>query len=129
MLRLALILCLLVPVQPRAQEQITPEEFLDRATGMTLTFRSYRSGRLVGEEQFLRRDLSVWTDVTGRCTYGVIEVRGPLICFIYDDAPDPENCWIIYDDQGEMLVQSLTDLQRITRIEKRDLNCGEAPLS
>ncbi len=70
-----------------AQEQITPDEFLDGATGNTLTFTAFDGGHLVGEEQFLRRDLSVWAQPDGRCTYGTIEIRGPRICFLYDDCP------------------------------------------
>lgn len=112
-----------------AQDQISPDAFLDQAVGKTLTFEGFRSGRQVGVEQFLRRDLSVWTDVSGRCTYGTIEIRGPQLCFIYDDSPDPENCWLIFEYEEDLLVMSSREVQRISRIEERDLNCSEAPLS
>lgn len=113
-----------------AQEQITPDQFLDLAVGKTLTFRGYRSGALVGEEEFLRRDLSVWTDPAGRCTYGVIEIRGPQICFLYEDDPDPDNCWLIFRNEEELLVMSDNlEVQQITRVRDVSLNCEAAPLS
>ena len=87
-------------------------------------------GRLVGEEQFLRRDLSVWTDVTGRCTYGQIEIRGPQICFIYEDNPDPENCWLTFRYKDQFVVMANSgELQRITEISDQPISCEGAPLS
>ncbi len=114
-----------------AQEQITPDAFLDLALGRTLSFSSVRSGILVGVEQFLRRDLSVWADETGRCTYGRIERRGPLLCFLYEDAPDPDNCWIPFLDEGTLLVlsQSTNEVQRISDITEKPVICEGAPTS
>jgi hypothetical protein len=115
----------------QAQEQITPQEFLDRATGNTLTFTHDGSGRVVGVEQFLSPDLSVWADVGGRCAYGDIELRGELICFLYRDNPDPNNCWMPFDKDGEMMVISSDSLeiQRITGISEQRVDCVGAPLS
>ena len=129
MLRAAACLMLLAgPAQ--ATDQISPEMFLDQAVGNTLTFRGFSSNTFVGVEQFLRRDLSVWATANGRCTYGKIEVRGPLICFIYDDNPDPENCWTPFVDDGDLVVIGVRgDMQRITHIERRDISCEGAPLS
>lgn len=112
-----------------AQDQVSPEVFLDQAVGNTLTFRSFQSGNLVGDEQFLRRDLSVWADAEGRCTYGTIEIRGPQLCFLYDDMPDPDNCWLIFIHDGEFLVMSDLEVQRISRIDEYDLSCEDAPVS
>ncbi|WP_299415064.1 hypothetical protein [uncultured Sulfitobacter sp.] len=114
-----------------AQEQITPDDFLDLALGRTLSFSSIRSGMLVGEEQFLRRDLSVWADETGRCTYGRIEQRGPEICFLYEDYPDPDNCWLPFLDQGTILVMAVRtgEVQRISDINDTPITCEGAPTS
>ena len=113
-----------------AQDQISPEQFLDQASGNTLTFRSFRTNNLVGNEQFLRRDLSVWATANGRCTYGTIEVRGALVCFIYEDNPNPKNCWTPFVQDGDLVVVSLDgDVQRITEFSKRDISCEAAPLS
>ncbi|MEM6303549.1 MAG: hypothetical protein AAF744_02455 [Pseudomonadota bacterium] len=132
MLRTAFCLTLAwlaMPVQ--AQEQISPEAFLDQAVGNTLTFRSFDSGSVVGEEEFLRRDLSVWVQPNGRCTYGKIEIRGPRICFIYEDFPDPDNCWLPFRYQDQIVVMAMGsgELQRVTEITDTPLSCEGAPLS
>ena len=132
MTRLALIFAAAsVASQAQAQEQLTPDSFLDLALNRTLSFSSIRSGLLVGIEEFLRRDLSVWADETGRCTYGRIEIRGPLICFLYEDAPDPNNCWIPFNDEGTLLVmsQSTGEVQRISDISDKPVICEAAPTS
>ena len=115
----------------QAQEQLTPDSFLDIALDRTLSFSSMRSGMLVGIEEFLRRDLSVWADETGRCTYGRIEIRGPLICFLYEDAPDPKNCWIPFNDAGTLLVmsQNIGEVQLISDISDKPVICEDAPTS
>ncbi len=117
--------------QAVAQDQMSPDGFLDLVVGKTLGFSNVQTGRLVGEEQFLRRDLSVWADQTGRCTYGRIEVRGPLLCFIYEDAPVPNNCWVPFMDDGALLVLSkrTREVQRISAITEEPVICEGAPLS
>ena len=114
-----------------AQEQITPDAFLDLVLGRTLSFTGVTSGQLVGVEEFLRRDLSVWADQSGRCTYGRIEQRGPLMCFVYEDAPDPENCWIPFLDEGMLLVMATRsrEVQRISDISEKPIVCEGAPTS
>ncbi|UWR25338.1 hypothetical protein K3757_12775 [Sulfitobacter sp. S223] len=132
-LKLPALICLLglsaLPVQ--AQEQMKPDAFLDLVQGRTLTFTSMINGGEVGVEQFLRRDLSVWADRSGRCTYGRIEIRGPLLCFVYEDAPDPNNCWIPFNDEGTLLVlsQSSREVQRISDISQEPVICEGAPSS
>ncbi len=115
----------------QAQEQISPDDFLDRAMGRTLTFTDNRTGRVVGVEQFLRRDLSVWATSTGQCSYGRIELRGAQICFIYENFPNPENCWIPVNDQGELAVISTNnfEVQRITDVTDTPVECTNAPIS
>lgn len=127
----ALIFALLLGAPVAAQEQLSPDGFLDLAHGRTLSFSNTRTGNLVGVEQFLRRDLSVWADETGRCTYGRIEKRGPLLCFLYEDAPDPNNCWIPFMDDGTLLVLSerTREVQRISDISDDPVICEGAPSS
>ena len=125
------IFAALCATQVAAQDQMSPDGFLDLIVGRTLSFSSMRTGGLIGEEQFLRRDLSVWEDQTGRCTYGRIELRGPLICFLYEDAPDPDNCWIPFMDNGTLLVLSkgTSEVQRISDISEEPITCEGAPVS
>ncbi len=113
-----------------AQEQITPDQFLDGVAGNTLTFTSFDSGSVVGEEQFLRRDLSVWAQPNGRCTYGKIEIRGPQICFLYEDFPDPNNCWLPFRYKDQFVVMANSgELQRVTKVTTQPISCEGAPLS
>ncbi len=113
-----------------AQEPLSPDAFLDLAVGRTLTFSSLADD-VVGVEQFLRRDLSVWAGQDGRCTYGRIDIRGPLLCFLYEDAPDPGNCWIPFSDAGRLLVMSngSLEIQRISDIGDDPVTCQGSPLS
>ena len=127
----AFVLLCLITLPARAQEQMRPDAFLDLALRRTLSFSSLLSGGLVGVEQFLRRDLSVWADETGRCTYGRIEINGPYLCFLYEDAPDPNNCWIPFMDEGTLLVlsQNTGEVQRISDISDKPVVCEGAPIS
>ncbi len=127
---LAILLSVVAPVV-EAQQQITPEAFLDFATGQTLSFSANTDGGIVGEEEFLSRDLSVWRDASGRCTYGQIVVAGPLVCFIYEDAPQPDNCWMPFQDEAGVLVMSRQtfEVQRATVIPDTSLGCPSVPLS
>lgn len=123
-------LALLGATPVTAQEQISPEAFLEAAVGNTLTFRVYGSNTFVGEEQFLRRDLSVWATADGRCTYGEIELRGPFICFIYEDFPDPDNCWLPFrDDRGLLVMSENREVQRVTGMTQEPISCEGPPLS
>ena len=114
-----------------AQQQISPDAFLDLAFGQTLTFSDYESGVTVGVEHFLRRDLSVWAQQNGRCSYGKIEIRGPLMCFIYENFPNPENCWMPFQVDGDVLVMSAENrqIQRVTGVSKDPVLCEGVPLS
>lgn len=114
-----------------AQQQIAPDTFLDLAIGRTLTFSDYHSGMTVGVEQFLRRDLSVWAQENGRCSYGKVEIRGPLLCFNYENFPNPDNCWMPFQSEGELLVMSALNrqIQRVTQYSKDPVVCEGVPLS
>ncbi len=115
----------------RAQTQISPDEFLDQATGKTLTFSDYMSGNQVGVEQFLRRDRSIWATRDGRCTHGLIRQEGPYLCFIYEDFSDPDNCWLPFLSEGELLVMSTgqRQVQRVTEISDAPVICSDKPMS
>ncbi len=114
-----------------AMELITPERFLDKAAGRTLTFRMEPSGQLVGVEQFISRVLTVWTRSDGTCTYGVVTIRDGQLCFVYDDDPDVSHCWYTFIDEGGLLVGMPSDMevQRVTKITETPVGCRDVPLS
>lgn len=129
-LALALTLPLVLTTTALAQQQITPDAFLDRADQHTLTFELFPNGGVVGVEQFLSRQRTVWATPDGTCTYGKIEQRGPQVCFIYEDLPTPEHCWVPFDRQGlTVLVSPQMNMQKVTNITTRPVICEDATLS
>ena len=113
-----------------AQERLTPEQFLDIAAGRTLTFDHYPSGARVGVEQFLSRVQSVWTRDDGSCTYGEITTDPLYICFVYDDDPGREHCWVPFTVEGRLIVRSPGgDMQEVTQVSDAPVGCTDAPMS
>lgn len=115
----------------QAQDQISPDAFLKRADGKTLTFFTFHTEEVIGVEQFLSQKLSVWAQSNGRCSYGHIEIRGPLVCFLYENFPDPDNCWMPFDENGKLLVMSTKnyEIQRIQNVTDDPVRCEGTPLS
>tara|TARA_R110002110_G_scaffold48959_9_gene145520 strand:+ start:274 stop:675 length:402 start_codon:yes stop_codon:yes gene_type:complete len=113
-----------------AQSQITPDAFMDRAVGRTLTFESVRDGRTVGVEQFLSRRQTVWTRRDGSCTYGQVTLTDDMVCFTYEDQWNVEHCWFPHEQDGTLIVKSLRgSVQRVSRITDLPVVCYDAPVS
>ena len=115
-----------------AQEQITPDTFLDRLTGKTATFVMWGTDDLVGIEQFLARDRTVWARSDGTCAYGTVTVEGPLVCFAYDDEPlGRQHCWFPFEQEGTLLVldDEGDEVQAVSRITDLPVSCEPPPIS
>jgi hypothetical protein len=126
----AIILLMICAQTGAAQTPISPEEFIDRAEGRTLTFENIEDGRVVGVEQFLSRQQTVWTRRDGSCTYGRVTLTEQTVCFTYEDQWDVDHCWFPYDRDGTLIVQSLRgSLQQVSRITDLPVVCYDAPLS
>ena len=113
-----------------AQEKIAPEVFLDAAVGRTLTFALFPSGEVVGVEEFLRRDLSVWREAGRGCVYGDVSVEDGQICFQYDDEDLPI-CWVPFSD-GERFFFATgapgpVEMQEVVAITDKTLDCPVKP--
>lgn len=131
-MRIALLSAALILSATMAQalERLTPGEFMDRAVGNTFTFDDYSDGSRVGIEQFLTRGRSVWTRSDGTCTYGDITLEGRFVCFRYNDDPGVRHCWVPYELDGTLLVQSAEgQVQQISRITQNPVICEDTPLS
>lgn len=130
MVRAAAILLFLSASAGAGQTRITPEEFIDRALGNTLTFESVRDGRVVGIEEFLSRRQTVWARRDGSCTYGHVTLTEEQVCFRYEDQWDVDHCWFPHDRDGTLIMQSLRgSLQQVSRITDLPVACNDAPLS
>ncbi|MEL7165566.1 MAG: hypothetical protein AAGL96_08830 [Pseudomonadota bacterium] len=128
----ALILSLLCAGPALAQDQITAEEFLDRLEGRTATFVDFDSGNLVGVEEFLRRDRTVWARANGTCAYGVVYIDEGAVCFDYDDdPPGVTHCWwpFVREDAMYVLSRSSGQIQRISEIDDDGVSCEPPALS
>ncbi|MEL7100186.1 MAG: hypothetical protein AAGM84_15280 [Pseudomonadota bacterium] len=132
MLRLAALLTLLaLPVS--AQERISPDAFLSRVVGKTVSFYARESGQLVGVEQFLSKTLSVWRGQENKCVYGEITTPNGQVCFLYRDLGRTRpTCWYPFDMDGELMVLH-AELNRgevqVAQFDDRSLGCPETPLS
>ncbi|WP_058274341.1 hypothetical protein [Ruegeria atlantica] len=124
----------LTPLTAQAQTRITPEAFLDAVLGKTVDFHDFRSGDLVGTEEFLSSTVSVWRREGRGCVYGQITTPNGQICFLYDDAVEgPAVCWWPFEYKGKLMVRLATfadsEIQEVRSITEDGLNCPSAPIS
>lgn len=121
-----------VTVSATAQERVSPEQFLDFAEGRTLTFDTFPDGHLVGVEEYLRRDLSVWRDRSDICVYGRVTVEDGQVCFLYDNDDDGVPvCWIPFVSDERWFVLNTNgarrEIQEITQVSEDGLDCPVKP--
>ena len=114
--RFALALCLLpLPAladPPAAQglpdlgPPMTAAEFEAYATGRILTYAA--QGKVWGQEEYLPGRQVVWAFSGEPCEYGMwTEVlaadNSPMLCFVYEDKPDP-NCWEFFHSSAGLVA-------------------------
>lgn len=130
----ALTLILLIAAPARAQEGLAPDRFLDLAEGRTLTFVDAMSGALVGRERFLPGGRTIYVRADGTCAHGAVTVRGPELCFDYDDEPPgtPSHCWWpIREDSGlsvRLADSGVPGAQDVTAVTDEPLACEGTPV-
>ena len=115
-----------------AQTPITPEAFLDKMTGRTVTMEMAGTGALVGVERYLDRTRTIWTRPDGTCAFGTVTTPGAKVCFRYDDDPaDTLYCWLPFREGATLHVRSLItgEIQRVGRIGVEPLGCEGEPIS
>jgi hypothetical protein len=96
-------------------------EFEAYVTGRTLTFG--QDGQPYGIEEFHAGRRTTWAFMGDDCREGRWFDRDEQICFVYDDVPEQEHCWIFWrEDQGlnarfigEGVQTELYEVQRSTR--------------
>ena len=105
MCRLALI-ALLLPGVLHAQTPMTAEEFDAYSTGKTLTYAN--GGAVYGVEQYLPGRRVRWAFVDDTCRIGHWYPQGAEICFVYEDAADPQ-CWTFALVDGKLRARFAAD--------------------
>jgi hypothetical protein len=73
-----------------ADPPLTAEAFDALTQGRTMTWAEF--GSVYGVEQYLPGRRVRWTVLGDDCTAGHWYAEGAMICFVYEDRPDPI-CW------------------------------------
>ena len=87
---ITLILSLALALPAAAQDLMTAEEFDTYTRGKTLFYG--REGRAYGAEIYYDKRRVLWSFLDGECREGEWYQDGSLICFVYENNPDPQ-CW------------------------------------
>ena len=77
------------------EEALTAETFEALTLGRTMTWAEF--GQVYGVEQYLPDRRVRWTVLGDDCKLGHWYPDGGMICFQYEDDPDPD-CWTITED-------------------------------
>lgn len=111
--------CLALPLS--AQTPMTAAEFEAYVTGRTLTFGF--EGQAYGVEEFRPGRRTTWAFMGDDCREGRWFDRDEQICFVYDDMPEQEHCWLFWRSErglnarfmGEEDGTELYEVQRSSR--------------
>ena len=80
-----------------AAEPMSGAEFEAYVTGKTLYFQ--QNGEAYGVEEYLDNRRVRWSFLDGQCKDGIWYEAGEMICFVYEDNPDPQ-CWSFFREPG-----------------------------
>ncbi|MGJ8617815.1 MAG: hypothetical protein ACSHWS_13320 [Sulfitobacter sp.] len=86
----AIVLCAICALPAAAQDIMSAAEFDAYTQGKTLFYG--RGGQAYGAEIYHENRRVQWSFLDGECKEGQWYEQGELICFTYDDNPDPQ-CW------------------------------------
>ena len=81
---------------------MSADEFDAYTRGKTFFYGSL--GEPYGAEEYLENRRVRWTFLDGRCQDGVWYEDNGLICFVYDNQPDPQ-CWSFAQSAGGLIAQ------------------------
>lgn len=106
-----LCLALAAPVAGQAQSAMTGAEFESYVTGRTLTFAE--NGFVYGIEEYLNDRRVRWAFLEDECQEGYwYEAQidgGPMICFVYEHAPDDHQCWTFFQSSRGLKARFMND--------------------
>ena len=85
-----------------AAEALSPQEFERYVTGKTLYYGT--GGQTYGVEEYLTNRRVRWSFLDGKCKEGRWYDDLDLICFVYEDTPEPQ-CWSFYLEGGKLRAQ------------------------
>lgn len=85
-----------------AEQAMSVEDFEAYSLGKTLYFGF--DGSTYGAEEYLPGRRVRWSYLDGICKDGEWYQDGELICFTYEDDPDPQ-CWSFFKGEGGLVAQ------------------------
>lgn len=113
-------LALMLAVQPAfAAEPITAEAFEAHTAGKTMYYGD--AGGPYGVEEYLENRRVRWSFLDGECKEGRWYADLDLICFVYEDNPEPQ-CWSFYLDGGRLtaVFENDPNTQTLYQINESD---------
>jgi hypothetical protein len=103
---IALAILLAAPGAAAAETPMSLAEFETYVTGRTLTYSQY--GQTFGVEEYLTDRRVRWAFTEDICQYGTYFEQNGLICFAYENDPDP-HCWTFWHEGDGLKALSVTD--------------------
>ena len=105
------------PALAQSGPPMTAEAFDAYTRGQTFTYGT--GAQPYGAEEYLDNRRVRWSFLDGKCQDGTWYEEDSMICFVYDDNPDPQ-CWTFYQTPRGIVARfeddpSQTTLYEITR--------------
>jgi len=96
---------------------MSSDEFDSYTLGKTFYYGSV--GEPYGAEEYLENKRVRWSFLDGKCQEGVWYEEAGLICFVYENQPDPQ-CWSFERGGGGMIARFENDpnLTELYEVEK-----------
>lgn len=97
-----------------AQSPMGADAFEAYSQGKTLYYGTDEAS--YGAEEYLPNHRVRWSLLDGQCQEGRWYQEGELICFVYQDNPNPQ-CWAFYKVEGGLMARFKNDPKRTTLFE------------
>jgi len=114
-----LLIVLLTNSPLSAQTMMDADAFEAYSQGKTFYF-GY-GGTTYGAEEYLPNRRVRWSFLDGRCKEGNWYQEGELICFVYEDDPEPK-CWSVFKNVDGLMVQLENGSNQTTLFEVEQNN-------
>ncbi len=101
-----------------ADPMMSAAEFDAYTKGKTLFYG--RGGQSYGAEVYYENRRVQWSFLDGECKEGEWYEESGLICFVYDDNPDPQ-CWSFQEGSGGLIARFENDPETTELYEAEDV--------
>lgn len=119
MLRSVVIPLIFAATAATAETPLSADAFDSYTRGKTLFYGF--DGQAYGVERYLDNRRVIWSFLDGDCKYGSWYEEDGLICFVYDDRPDPQ-CWSFSQGPGGLIARFENDPVATQLYEAEDID-------